>query len=157
MDKRFPGLFQDNQNSQHHDQEKTLPQLLKNEKDKIAFEKQLVSPKGTDGARNSMRSNIAPTNEVFGMNKTAKYGEFSKFNKTGDNFKNMKQTSTFHNTVKSKKRPKHNRGGSMSNSKFGKTANITKRSLMNPNNLFLRHQPIEGPEYVKDPTNKFMK
>ena len=51
----------------------------------------------------------------------------------------------------------HRRGGSVIKPKTGKSAHMAKRSLLNPNNLFFRQQPLEEPDFIKDPTNKFMK
>ncbi|CAI2376513.1 unnamed protein product [Moneuplotes crassus] len=157
MEDQFPGLYADIDYKMQKEADQPLPKLLMNEKEKTKLESYGVSPKVSDGARNSIRTKIAPPNEVFGMNKTAKHGEFIKISTNTEDFQNLKQSNTYQNSMNHMRRVRHNRGGSMSKSKLGRTANVAKRSLLNPNNLFLRQQPIEEPEFVKDPINKFMK
>ena len=68
----------------------------------------------------------------------------------------LRQGKTFDKYATSQHRIIHTRTRSMQKTKIGKTASGYRRKDLNPNNIFLRQPPSE-PEYVKDPTNKFMK
>lgn len=81
---------------------------------------------------------------------------FGKMSFANDEVPDLKQGGTFEKYASQQFKAMHNRTRSMQKGKIGKSANGYRRRDLNPNNIFLRQQPIEQ-DFAKDPTNKFMK